>query len=335
MTAGWTGNLTEAYTSLLKGEKLPNERGDALVGAGLAAPSVETRRGVRAVGPHAAFRGEFDEAVAEAGEALARVMDLHAQVSDFTDHYVARLRRDRAEDVHLLEGADQIVTAVHEFVATARTSVWAMMSWSVLVDTAAQGWEDAVSLAAGRLDLRVVCPVGGARDRLGTYLEGLSAAGAQVRVVGFVPATCVVVDGDVAVIVNGEKDPASRSAYVIRSPDLVRLVMYLFEHGWASGRPTGTAARWGISEAERRLLEELAAGHKDEAIARRIGVSVRTLRRTITGLAARAGVSSRFALALEAQRRGWLLGVDGPGIDSLERPPLRALDVDPEAASPR
>jgi hypothetical protein len=49
----------------------------------------------------------------------------------------------------------------------------------------------------------------------------------------------------------------------------------------------------------------LAAGLKDDAIARRLGVSTNTVRRRITARSQRLGVSTRFQIGLALGRKGW------------------------------
>lgn len=61
---------------------------------------------------------------------------------------------------------------------------------------------------------------------------------------------------------------------------------------------------------QRHILLLLADGTKDSAIARRLGVSERSVRRHVGSLAERAGASNRFTLALAAARLGWLPAYD-------------------------
>jgi DNA-binding NarL/FixJ family response regulator len=60
------------------------------------------------------------------------------------------------------------------------------------------------------------------------------------------------------------------------------------------------------SAAELLLLELLADGLKDEAVARALGVSVRTVRRMVAELMNRLDARSRFQAAILAKQRGWL-----------------------------
>ena len=54
------------------------------------------------------------------------------------------------------------------------------------------------------------------------------------------------------------------------------------------------------------MLELMAAGLKDEIVARRLGLSTRTLRRRIAGVMRELGADTRFQAGCEAVRRGWL-----------------------------
>lgn len=60
------------------------------------------------------------------------------------------------------------------------------------------------------------------------------------------------------------------------------------------------------SPAELLLLQLLADGAKDEAAARSLGVSVRTVRRMVADLMRRLDARSRFQAGILAKRRGWL-----------------------------
>jgi DNA-binding NarL/FixJ family response regulator len=61
-----------------------------------------------------------------------------------------------------------------------------------------------------------------------------------------------------------------------------------------------------VGDGDRQLVEMLAAGAKDEQIARALGVSLRTVRRRVAALLADLGVRSRFQAGVEAMRRGWV-----------------------------
>ncbi|WP_250008308.1 LuxR C-terminal-related transcriptional regulator [Actinoplanes sp. M2I2] len=59
-----------------------------------------------------------------------------------------------------------------------------------------------------------------------------------------------------------------------------------------------------LDERERRLLGLLATGLTDESVAARLGLSERTVRRTMASIMARLGARSRFQAGLIAARQG-------------------------------
>ena len=68
---------------------------------------------------------------------------------------------------------------------------------------------------------------------------------------------------------------------------------------------TSTSSR-GAGDMRGFLLQQLAAGAQDEQIARRLGVSLRTVRRRGADLMSELGAESRFQAGVEAAKRGWI-----------------------------
>lgn len=62
----------------------------------------------------------------------------------------------------------------------------------------------------------------------------------------------------------------------------------------------------GLSAQEQQLLKLLASGLTDEAAGKRLGVSLRTVRRHMAALMERLNATSRFEAGLKAAQRGWL-----------------------------
>ena len=61
-----------------------------------------------------------------------------------------------------------------------------------------------------------------------------------------------------------------------------------------------------LPPAQQKVLELMAEGLNDDKIARRLAISTTTVRRHITAILHRLGVSSRFAAGAAAQRKGWI-----------------------------
>ncbi|GAA3627315.1 LuxR family transcriptional regulator [Streptomyces chitinivorans] len=138
-------------------------------------------------------------------------------------------------------------------------------------------------------------------------------AGEEARVVSGLPVKLMVVDDRVGFVSMSIADvDVSRSMLVVRPSALLAALRALFEAYWDRALPvhpdSGAAAPGGArpGPAERRILAMLVAGVPDSQIIRELGFSRRTFFRRMELLMAQAGAGSRFQLALQAQRRGWL-----------------------------
>lgn len=127
-------------------------------------------------------------------------------------------------------------------------------------------------------------------------------AGEEVRVVARTPLDLVLVDRRVALL------PAGDAVVVVGRSRLLDALVETFETTWDRGAAAAAAA--GASgmpdDEEREILTLIAAGLKDQAIARAVGMSQRTLRRRIARLLAELGAETRFQAGMLAERRGWL-----------------------------
>ncbi|MFB7454658.1 hypothetical protein [Streptomyces sp. NPDC056194] len=136
----------------------------------------------------------------------------------------------------------------------------------------------------------------------------LTAAGAEIRTLPSLPLQLRIVDGASAVLPLDPCDP-DQGAVLLREPGALAGLRALFTHLWDEAAPLpdvdGEADEPGAySPQERALLRFLAEGLTDEAAARRLGISLRSERRMISGLSERFGAHSRFQLGLQAARGG-------------------------------
>lgn len=145
-------------------------------------------------------------------------------------------------------------------------------------------------------------------------VEPRMAAGEQARTLPGLPVWLTLIDDRVAFVAGppADGDDACRGLLAVRPGALLTALRALFEACWDRALPlpvpqaTGSSAATRPGPAERRILAMLAAGAPDSQIVRELGVSRRTFFRRMELLMAQAGAGSRFQLALQAQRRGWL-----------------------------
>ncbi|MGW5778142.1 LuxR family transcriptional regulator [Streptomyces sp. NPDC003863] len=145
--------------------------------------------------------------------------------------------------------------------------------------------------------------------QLESAIEPCVEAGEQARVLPSVPVKLVIIDESYAMVSLSIKEADVHNSMLVVQPcGLLSALVALFEQTWQNALPLhGRSVRpAGLLPADRRLLRLLAGGAGDDVIAREIGVSRRTLFRRIQVLMARLGATSRFQMALQAQRAGWL-----------------------------
>ncbi|MFD5413514.1 helix-turn-helix transcriptional regulator [Streptomyces nojiriensis] len=170
-----------------------------------------------------------------------------------------------------------------------------------------------------------------------THAEHLVAAGAEIRTLPEVLPQMIIVDRALALL------PArSGGALIIREPDLLAYLLDVFERDWAQATPyaTGPQAAHGVSQTMKQtILVMLAKGLKDDAIARRLGISLRTCRRHVSELLETLGAHSRFEAGVIAERQGLLTHHPAPPPAPIPPPAIEApvaapLNTPVDAAHP-
>lgn len=133
-------------------------------------------------------------------------------------------------------------------------------------------------------------------------------AGEKARVHPQVPIKLAVSDRSVALLPLAMENLYS-SALVLRESALVEALRRLFFLLWEQALPLDPQlADDETAEVDQRLLTLLAAGMKDDAIARQLDVSSRTVGRRVADLMATLGARTRFEAGVHAQRRRLLDG---------------------------
>jgi DNA-binding transcriptional ArsR family regulator len=103
-----------------------------------------------------------------------------------------------------------------------------------------------------------------------------------------------------------EHDDAPEPGYLLlRPPSVIGAFTALFEELWRRAEPVLSQGPSAPAQTV-KLLELLALGFKDEAIARQLGLSLRTVRRRLSVLMEEHGADTRFQLGLAVSRRGLL-----------------------------
>ncbi|GHF20339.1 hypothetical protein GCM10010359_22040 [Streptomyces morookaense] len=145
------------------------------------------------------------------------------------------------------------------------------------------------------------------------YVAAASALGARYRTAHELFGRLIAFDRELAFIPVAD---GSWGAVVIREPSTVAYLCEIFEQTWDRATPFADAAGQGLEQVAREvdetILQLLAAGLKDEAIARRLGMSLRTTRRHIADIMEELDATSRFQAGATAVSRGLLRSAAEP-----------------------
>ncbi|MEV4556855.1 helix-turn-helix domain-containing protein [Kitasatospora sp. NPDC049285] len=132
-------------------------------------------------------------------------------------------------------------------------------------------------------------------------------AGEQARSLPSVRMKMLVADRRCAMIPLSFESTESTAALWVRHSPLLTALVTCFDLLWeratplAADRPGG-----GLDDRDRELLTMMAAGMKDAAIVRSLGITQRTMTRRISHLLDELNAQTRFQAGLQAARRGWL-----------------------------
>ncbi|BCM67866.1 hypothetical protein EASAB2608_03200 [Streptomyces sp. EAS-AB2608] len=142
------------------------------------------------------------------------------------------------------------------------------------------------------------------------YANWLAEQGGQVRTVPSLPIRMLIMDRATA-LVPVTRDDSSMGAVVLRGEGILAALCGLFESTWERATPLGSSRAQerddrGLTPSEAEVLKLLAKGHTDETIAKRVGVSSRTVRRIAADLMDKMDARSRFQAGAQAALRGWI-----------------------------
>ncbi|MCL2553549.1 MAG: LuxR C-terminal-related transcriptional regulator [Actinomycetia bacterium] len=263
-----------------------------------------------AVAPATALRNLIHHHQAELLRRTAALEELTGSVDQATAQLLGDVHDPRASGIETVRGRQAIGQRAVALLASARSEV-ALLDRPPYAASAPDGMPaplDVAGLARRGVLVRVVVDREGLRyPGRARGLNDLSGEGVQIRVGTDLPTKLITVDRRVTLLPPTEAADPTASALVVSDSLLNHTLTPLFEAVWERALPIGAVTQGGeVTEEDRELLTMLAAGLKDEAIARRLGVHVHTVRRRITRLMRVLNVETRFQAGVQATLRGWL-----------------------------
>jgi DNA-binding CsgD family transcriptional regulator len=135
-------------------------------------------------------------------------------------------------------------------------------------------------------------------------VERITASGGEARTTASSLPAMVVFDRAVAFLLDGGED--TEKAHIVKHGALVEFITHVTDSAWTAGETfQGAGGNNRIpehltQETKTAIIQLLAAGYKDEVVARRLGIAVRTCRKYIAEIFGDLGAQSRF-------QAGWMV----------------------------
>ncbi|MEU3426191.1 LuxR C-terminal-related transcriptional regulator [Streptomyces gardneri] len=286
----------------------PRQRAEQAVGVlrelRLVKPAEGSADRFVAVSPEAAQMELLVPLEREILDSRHRLEGFKGQLSSFVTAF-EKQSRTRAETVVITEDREEIELRLLEAAQGCTTEVLVMQP-CVARETSELRLARPLVLEAVRRGAhgRILYPHT-ARGDSGTraHLGELLPAGGQVRTTNEVRDRFLVFDRKTAFIPAGEGDAIA----VVYDGAVAAFLAGLHARVWESAFDfdSGAAGYAGtMGDLKATLLDLLASGAKDEVIARRVGMSERTLRRHVATIMQDLSASSRFQAGVLAARTG-------------------------------
>lgn len=273
--------------------------------------SLQEPGGMRAVSPEVGLRLLLQKRESKLLEEQQQLAAGQMAVLRVIEEYTGAAHRER-HDVECLVGIDAIQQRLEELAARCESECLSFMPG---------GAQSAASLEASKpLDqdlmdrgVRVLTlymdSVSNDQATL-DYARWLTERGGQVRITPTLPIRMVMFDREVALL-PVDPENTRKGAELLRGPGVITALVALFERIWETAGLFGTDRDrerddTGLKPKEAELLRLLLQGCTDEIAARKLGVSLRTVRRTMSDLMSRLEARSRFEAGARAAQRGWL-----------------------------
>ncbi len=300
------------YATALRGGRIARtdtEPAPCLREFALLRPDPDDPDWLRPVTPAVALARQLGPLEHEIAERRRRTIELAATFEPFMA-LSAQANNASSDSLTVLEGGDRINTALNMATSQCQTEMLTVQpSDRVSERSLLLGLERDRPLIQRGVRLRTVYQHTARHnpEQL-AYAARLSDGKAEYRTLDELVSRLIICDETVAFLPLRDDQQA---ALEVRHPGLIRYLIKVFEFMWNRAVPlnVGTPYRIdpaGITEIQHSIAKFLVEGHVDEAIARRLGMNVRTCRAHIAKLATALGSGSRAQLGYLIAQSGIL-----------------------------
>jgi DNA-binding CsgD family transcriptional regulator/sugar-specific transcriptional regulator TrmB len=277
---------------------------DELADLALVRPSWEHPETLLAVSPAVGFASLLAREESDLLRRQEVIASTRSEVMLLVKQYSQNYRLQRPS-IEQLAGLDSTRSRIEELASDCKTEMMAFAPGGAQKPDvmAASRQPDLVVLQRGvRMRTIYVQGIYNDPDSL-SYAQWLSEMGASIRVAPALSFRMIIYDQRRA-LVPVDPDDEALGAMLFTGTGVVKALCENFEQMWRSATPlSATRPRRpvsGLTEQQRTVLRMLADGYTDEATARRLGVSIRTVRRITAELMTLLGARSRFQAGIYA-----------------------------------
>ncbi|MPV38666.1 helix-turn-helix transcriptional regulator [Georgenia subflava] len=263
---------------------------------------------LRTESPQVAFERLVGQREKELHREQEQLSSMRSDAAALVDEYHRTLQSERHGEFERLVGTDQIFSRIVELVQNVEFSMDSIVTKAPLPHVLGQAKADEEPMLSRGVKLRTLYPASARHDdAVIEYAQWFRDHGGEARTAVALPVRVLIYDEKIA-LVTSDPHNLSQGAVLLNTPGAITAFQALFDLLWQSGAelPERPASENEVRAEESELLQLLSRGMKDEAIARSLGISIRTVRRMINVLSTRVEATSRFELGARAVERGWL-----------------------------
>ncbi|MET9570492.1 LuxR C-terminal-related transcriptional regulator [Streptomyces virginiae] len=242
------------------------------------------------------------------------VTDVRAKLLSLTPLYFEGRRvRNRLEAFDVITDVSRIQSMLNHLTQSCQSEMLTVQPGGARPAYAlAQARESALTTLSRGVRIRTIYQHT-ARNDLPTrsYVREVSEQGAEIRTADEVIDRLIIYDREVAFLPERSAGDRTPGAAIVREPTLVAFLCSVFEYLWDGASPYVVDSQRSPASSDElkwSIIRLMTKGYKDEMVARRLGMSVRTCRRHIAEITEELEATSRFQAGYNAARQEMLAG---------------------------
>ncbi|MGJ0156999.1 LuxR C-terminal-related transcriptional regulator [Streptomyces sp. CH8.1] len=242
------------------------------------------------------------------------VTDVRAKLLSLTPLYFEGRRvRNRLEAFDVITDVSRIQSMLNHLTQSCQSEMLTVQPGGARPAYAlAQARESALTTLSRGVRIRTIYQHT-ARNDLPTrsYVREVSEQGAEIRTADEVIDRLIIYDREVAFLPERSGGDGTPGAAIVREPTLVAFLCSVFEYLWDGASPYVVESQRSPASSDElkwSIIRLMTKGYKDEMVARRLGMSVRTCRRHIAEITEELEATSRFQAGYNAARQEMLAG---------------------------